>query len=153
MPDTRKLNSHARINRFERFFIIFPYRWCVVLNRSIFDSRVNPKRKVAFENLLLLRQTTVVKPLNFFAIVLLAVLWVGCQKSDDSLINTKGANSPADTSADRSQPPLPNGPQAKLQTMKLYLGRMLGHGPTENLDAEIAQTETQEQTGLMYRTN
>ena len=40
----------------------------------------------------------------------------------------------------------PNGLQAKLPTMKIYLG-------AETLDAELALTSQQEMTGMMYRTN
>ena len=41
---------------------------------------------------------------------------------------------------------LPTHAQAKLTTMKIYLG-------AETLDAELALTPQQEQTGMMFRTN
>ncbi len=41
---------------------------------------------------------------------------------------------------------LPKHAQPKLPTMKIYLG-------AETLDAELALTEQQEMTGMMYRTN
>ena len=41
---------------------------------------------------------------------------------------------------------LPKQAQPKLQTMKIYLG-------AETLDAELALTEKEEMTGMMYRTN
>lgn len=61
----------------------------------------------------------------------------GCQKT---------ASTPTDKSANPPPPELPTGPQPKLQTMKIFLG-------PETLDAELALTPAQEETGLMYRTN
>jgi uncharacterized protein len=66
-------------------------------------------------------------------------LFAGCQKS---AMNT-ATNTAGDTNTDYS---LPSGPQGRLQTMKIYLG-------AETLDAELALTPEQEETGLMYRTN
>lgn len=43
-------------------------------------------------------------------------------------------------------PPLPTQAQPKLPTVKIYLG-------PETLDAEMAISQDQEETGLMYRTN
>ncbi len=77
------------------------------------------------------------KRATIFVAMLLATLWAGCQKA---------ANPPVDTSANPPPPSLPPGPQPKLQTMKIYLG-------PETLDAELALTSMQEETGLMYRTN
>lgn len=64
---------------------------------------------------------------------LTAAVLAGCDKSDSP---------PAAA-------PAPDGPthaQAKLPTMKLYLG-------PETLDAELALTPDEEQTGMMFRTN
>ena len=69
---------------------------------------------------------------------LVAALWAGCEKP-----TTKSAN---DTDTAQAVYSLPTGPQPKLQTMKIYLG-------PETLDAELALTVKQEETGLMYRTN
>jgi uncharacterized membrane protein (UPF0127 family) len=77
--------------------------------------------------------------------VVVAALCAGCEKAA-----TKPAS---ETNAAASANLLPSGPQPKLQTMKIYLARMLGHGTTETLDAELALTPAEEETGLMYRTN
>src|SRR5580692_130906 len=66
-----------------------------------------------------------------------AGLCAGCEKAAQPVNGT--SDSPAENS-------LPPGPQPKLQTMKLYLG-------PETVDAELALTPMQEETGLMYRTN
>jgi len=78
---------------------------------------------------------------NFFAFVLAAAIWGGCNKANTGVT--------ADNSNGATHAPvysLPTGPQAKLQTMKIYLG-------PETLDAELALTGEQQETGLMYRTN
>ncbi|HEY1790818.1 MAG TPA: DUF192 domain-containing protein [Verrucomicrobiae bacterium] len=66
-----------------------------------------------------------------------AALCAGCEKA---------ATQPANDSSDTPPNSLPSGPQPKLQTMKLYLG-------PETVEAELALTPMQEETGLMYRTN
>jgi len=73
---------------------------------------------------------------NRFALLLTTLLLAGCSKT--SLPTTAPATSIDDT--------LPKHAQAKLPTMKLYLG-------AETLDAELALTREQEQTGMMFRTN
>jgi uncharacterized protein len=82
-----------------------------------------------------LRQIVRVKALNYFALLLAALLLAGCQK-------------PANTAA---APPtleeiLPKQAQPKLPTMKIYLG-------AETLDTELALTGIQQETGMMFRTN
>jgi len=68
------------------------------------------------------------------ALLLATALWAGCQKSADVAV----------------PPPADDGPptraQPKLRTMKIYLG-------TEILDAEMALTDEQVRTGMMFRTN
>jgi len=54
-------------------------------------------------------------------------LWTGCGKPAADVFEPKQA-------------------QPKLRTMKLYVG-------TQTLDAELALTEEQERTGMMFRTN
>jgi len=58
-------------------------------------------------------------------------LWTGCSKQ---------------TGQPSGDPSEPTHAQPKLKTMKLYVG-------TEALDAELALTEQQERTGMMFRTN
>jgi uncharacterized protein len=78
---------------------------------------------------------------NFVILVLLAALWAGCKQNDAQPLN------PADTNMTATaEPSLPAGPQPKLQTMKIFLG-------AETMDAELALTPSEEETGLMYRTN
>ena len=59
-----------------------------------------------------------------------------------------GCGKPAATAAPpvAQENPLPTHAQPKLQTMKIYLG-------AETLDAELALTGLQQQTGMMFRTN
>jgi hypothetical protein len=75
-----------------------------------------------------------VKLASYPALLLAAALLAGCEKSD-----TVAAPPPPENS-------LPTHAQPKLQTMKIYLG-------AETFDAELALTEAQEQTGMMFRTN
>jgi uncharacterized protein len=77
-----------------------------------------------------------VKALNFFAMLLAVALLAGCKKTGES----------ADVDTLPVQHPLPTHAQAKLATMKIYLG-------AETLDTELALTEEQIETGMMYRTN
>jgi uncharacterized membrane protein (UPF0127 family) len=81
------------------------------------------------------RQDGFVKPIKFFSLVLLAAFLAGCKKTE--------------TVADA--PPsidyfLPTHAQPKLPTMKIYLG-------AETLDTELALTEREEMTGMMFRSN
>jgi uncharacterized membrane protein (UPF0127 family) len=69
-----------------------------------------------------------VKPGKFIGLLLAATFWAGCQKSADV----------APSPSIQAQP--------KLQTMKIYLG-------AETLDAELALTDQQRTTGMMFRTN
>ena len=68
--------------------------------------------------------------------MLAALLSVSCSKSE----------TPAAPAALTLDDILPKHAQPKLPTMKIYLG-------AETLDAELALTEQQEMTGMMYRTN
>jgi hypothetical protein len=74
------------------------------------------------------------KPTNLLALLLGAVLLAGCKKTE-----TAAAPPPVDDL-------LPRQAQPKLPTMKIYLG-------AETLDTELALTEKQETTGMMFRTN
>jgi uncharacterized membrane protein (UPF0127 family) len=80
------------------------------------------------------RQTADMKLTNLLVLLLGAGLLVGCKKAETTA---------APASIDDI---LPKQAQAKLPTMKLYLG-------AETLDAELALTARQEMTGMMYRTN
>jgi uncharacterized membrane protein (UPF0127 family) len=74
-----------------------------------------------------------VKLVNLFALLLAVVFFAGCKKPEAAVAP------PADDS-------LPTQAQPKLPTMKIYLG-------AETLDAELALTEKEEMTGMMFRTN
>jgi uncharacterized protein len=71
---------------------------------------------------------------NLLALLLGVVLLAGCKKPE-----VVAAPKTIDDI-------LPKQAQPKLQTMKIYLG-------AETLDAELALTEKEEKTGMMYRTN
>jgi uncharacterized protein len=75
-----------------------------------------------------------VKLINFIALLLTVTFLAGCQKSADV--------APMPSIDDL----LPKQAQPKLPTMKIYLG-------AEQLDAELALTQQQEMTGMMFRTN
>jgi len=75
------------------------------------------------------------KPGKFIALLLVVGFWAGCHKSVET-----AAPPPAVGDG------LPARAQPKLQTMKIYLG-------AETLDAELALTEEQQHTGMMFRTN
>ncbi len=77
------------------------------------------------------------KLVNYFALLLAFALLAGCKKPETV------ATPPPPPSAENS---LPTHAQPKLQTMRIYLG-------AETLDAELALTPEQEQTGMMFRTN
>jgi uncharacterized membrane protein (UPF0127 family) len=68
--------------------------------------------------------------------LLALALLAGCAKSSP----------PAPVADSESTDTLPTHAQPKLHTMKLYLG-------AETLDAELALTPKEEQTGMMFRTN
>ena len=71
---------------------------------------------------------------RFIVLLLAATFLVGCQKSADV--------APTPSVDDL----LPKQAQPKLPTIKIYLG-------AEQLDAELAHTAEQEETGMMFRTN
>jgi uncharacterized protein len=75
-----------------------------------------------------------VKPLNCFTLLLAIGLLAGCQK-------TQTVAAPPSI-----EDHLPKQAQPKLPTMKVYLG-------AETLDAELALTGIQEETGMMFRAN
>jgi hypothetical protein len=80
-----------------------------------------------------IRQLVGVKLTRIFSLFLVVALLAGCKKSETA------ATPPIDNS-------LPTQAQPKLPTMKIYLG-------AETLDAELALTEQEERTGMMFRTN
>jgi uncharacterized membrane protein (UPF0127 family) len=68
-------------------------------------------------------------------VVFAAIVFVGCN------------HTPTATSVVASSPPsLPTQAQPKLPTIKLWMG-------SEEINAELALTEQQQQTGMMFRTN
>jgi uncharacterized membrane protein (UPF0127 family) len=77
-----------------------------------------------------------VKLAPFFILILLAAFWVGCKKAENQAA--------ADSAAPIDE--VPTHAQPKLPTIKIYLG-------PETMDAELAITPYEEETGLMYRTN
>ncbi len=83
-----------------------------------------------------IRQIDRVKIFNLFALALIVALFSGCNKPDASTtLNTLTVDDL-----------LPKHAQSKLPTMKIYLG-------AEVLDAELALSQEQEMTGMMFRTN
>jgi uncharacterized protein len=76
------------------------------------------------------------------------MLLAGCLAASSLTGCQKTAVSPDSPTADldASGHPLPTHAQPKLATLKLYVG-------PETLDAEMALTPDQEETGMMYRTN
>lgn len=81
-----------------------------------------------------IQHTVIVKLLKVLVLVLASWVFAGCQK----------AARPVAPAADASG--LPMHAQPKLPTIKLYVG-------PETLDAEMAITDEQTTTGMMYRTN
>jgi hypothetical protein len=86
------------------------------------------------EYFLCFRQDGFVKPTKLFVLLLAANLLAGCKKTETA------AAPPV------PQDWLPTQAQPKLPTMKIYLG-------AETLDAELALTWREEETGMMFRTN
>jgi hypothetical protein len=82
-----------------------------------------------------IRQNAFVKLTKLFALLLVAALLAGCKKSE-----------PAADAPRSLEDILPKQAQPKLPTVKIYLG-------AEMLDTELALTERQEMTGMMFRTN
>jgi hypothetical protein len=79
------------------------------------------------------------KLIKILTVLLAASLLAGCKKTE-----TTAPASPASAPAVENR--LPTQAQPKLPTIKIYLG-------AEKLDAELAHTAEQEQTGMMFRTN
>jgi hypothetical protein len=71
---------------------------------------------------------------NLLALLLGVALLAGCKKTEVA------------TAPKTIDDILPKQAQPKLQTIKIYLG-------AETLDAELALTQKEEMTGMMYRTN
>lgn len=85
--------------------------------------------------------TAGVKVTRFLPLLLLAIFLAGCKKAGPVPPST---NSMASTNSVEQKEP--THAQAKLPTIKLYLG-------AEVLDAEMALTLEQIRTGMMFRTN
>ena len=81
------------------------------------------------------RQAVGVKPAKWVPLLLIVALLAGCKK-----------NEPGAAALPSSEDWQPTQAQPKLPTMKIYLG-------AETLDAELALTEKEEMTGMMFRTN
>jgi uncharacterized protein len=80
------------------------------------------------------RQTVAVKFIKYFILPLAAVVLAGCGKQA------------ADTPPPATEDSVPTQAQPKLQTMPLYIG-------AETLDAELALTSREQETGMMFRTD
>lgn len=74
------------------------------------------------------------KAMKWLPLVLVVALAVGCKKAESTAAPVN------------LEDQLPTNAQPKLPTMKIYLG-------AETLDAELAVTPREEQTGMMFRTN
>ena len=74
---------------------------------------------------------------NLLALLFAAALLAGCKNSQDAAPPQPPPS---------NEMPLPTQAQPKLRTVKLYLG-------AETLDAEQAITASEQQTGMMFRTN
>ena len=96
---------------------------------------VIPKRGTEIENRRGLRQTRWVKRVVPLLFLFVAGALAGCDKA-----------APPAPSAGMAINNEPTQAQPKLKTMKIYLG-------AETLDAELALTPKEEQTGMMFRTN
>jgi hypothetical protein len=80
-----------------------------------------------------------VKLIKILPLLLVTSLLAGCKKTE-----TTAPSSPTPAPAVENR--LPTQAQPKLPTIKIYLG-------AEQLDAELAHTAEQVQTGMMFRTN
>jgi uncharacterized protein len=85
------------------------------------------------ENFHGIRQPVGMKLVRIFPLLIVVTLMAGCEKNE-----TSSPSSAADS--------LPTQAQPKLPTMKIYLG-------AETLDAELALSPREQQTGMMFRTN
>jgi uncharacterized membrane protein (UPF0127 family) len=81
-----------------------------------------------------IRQSVCMKLSKFFTVILVAAFLAGCKKTETAAVPPSVDNS------------LPTHAQPKLPTMRIYLG-------AETLDAELALTQKEETTGMMFRTN
>lgn len=79
------------------------------------------------------------KLMPVLSLLLAAALLAGCKKTESTAVSSP---TPASSVDNR----LPTHAQPKLPAVKIYLG-------AEQLDAELAHTAEQEQTGMMFRTN
>jgi hypothetical protein len=98
-------------------------------------GRLSSGRGVWIEKRLRLRQSRGMIRSIFLLLLLVTGLFAGCDKTMPPA--APAANSISDE---------PTQAQPKLRTMRIYLG-------AETLDAELALTPKQEQTGMMFRTN
>ena len=92
---------------------------------------------IPVENGCRLRQFDRVKAAKYFVLFLTLVLAAGCKKAETA------ATQPSANSLDSQ---LPTQAQPTLPKLKIYLG-------AEMLDAELATTPHEVQTGMMFRTN
>jgi uncharacterized protein len=129
----------VRLARFERTTACLEGRCSIQLsyrrdrgNISRRRARAQARQFSLVENSGGLRQTGFVKITKFLSLVLLATFLAGCKKTETV------AAPPENWQPTQAQP--------KLPTMKIYLG-------AETLDAELALTGREEQTGMMFRTN
>ncbi len=76
--------------------------------------------------------------MKWSAFILAAILAVGCGKNSGSATTS--------TNSAPQIPQLPTQAQPKLQTIKLWMG-------PEEITAELALTQEQQMTGMMFRTN
>src|SRR5579862_115398 len=81
-----------------------------------------------------LRQFSGMQVMKWLPLVLTVALAAGCKKAETPVAPPVTENQ------------LPTHAQPKLPTLKIYLG-------AETLDAELAITPREEQTGMMFRTN
>lgn len=86
------------------------------------------------ENRAGLRQCVGMKAIKWLPLVLVVTLAAGCKKAEST-------GPPPD-----AEDQLPTQAQPKLRTLKIYLG-------AETLDAELATTRREVETGMMFRTN
>jgi uncharacterized protein len=102
----------------------------------LFQTAPHPEAK-SVENAHGFRQIGVVKRVNFLTLLLAAAWFAGCAKSSPPA-PAPAAAVPASAALSHAQP--------RLRTMKLYLG-------PEVFDAELALSDQEVQTGMMFRTN
>jgi hypothetical protein len=93
-------------------------------------------RRTGIDNQAGFRQIGVVKALKLLLSLMAVAAFAGCGQP----------TAPVPTAASSIDDLLPTHAQPKLPTLKIYLG-------PETLAAELALTETEEMTGMMFRTN